>query len=139
MALYQTPLPPHRLFLARCYHAVCRIHLILQEGQCQLEHLGGHPLQWPRQSVFLFWSHAGRCSTACSNRQESQGGLWFRRSPHGTLFETIRKDPNLLLAFLREMPKGGDLHNHLWGAVYAESLIQWAAENKDCIDPKHSP
>ena len=50
-------------------------------------------------------------------------------------FESIRKDPNRLLPFLREMPKGGDLHNHLSGAIYAESLIQWASEAKDCVDP----
>src|SRR6266481_6920559 len=35
--------------------------------------------------------------------------------------ESIRKSPPLLEAFLREMPKGGDLHNHLIGAIYAES------------------
>jgi hypothetical protein len=51
-------------------------------------------------------------------------------------FQSIRKNPNLLLAFLREMPKGGDLHNHLSGSVYAESYIQWAAQEGDCIDPK---
>jgi adenosine deaminase len=51
-------------------------------------------------------------------------------------FESIRKNPNLLLPFLREMPKGGDLHNHLSGAIYAESLIQWASDAKDCVDPK---
>src|SRR5208337_283809 len=34
--------------------------------------------------------------------------------------ESIRQQPSLLLAFLREMPKGGDLHNHLAGAIYAE-------------------
>ena len=28
-------------------------------------------------------------------------------------FESIRRRPSLQLAFLREMPKGGDLHNHL--------------------------
>jgi hypothetical protein len=50
-------------------------------------------------------------------------------------FESIRKDPNLLLAFLHQMPKGADLHIHLFGSVYAESLIQWAAEAKDCVDP----
>jgi hypothetical protein len=32
-----------------------------------------------------------------------------------------------MLAFLRQMPKGGDLHNHLSGAIYAESYIQWVA------------
>jgi adenosine deaminase len=50
-------------------------------------------------------------------------------------FESIRKDPNLLIAFLLEMPKGGDLHNHLSGAIYAESLIDWAAANGSCVDP----
>jgi adenosine deaminase len=51
-------------------------------------------------------------------------------------FQSIRKSPNLLLPFLREMPKGADLHNHLSGSIYAESLIQWGAESKDCVDSK---
>jgi adenosine deaminase len=50
--------------------------------------------------------------------------------------ESVRANPGPLLAFLREMPKGADLHTHLWGAVYAESLIQWAADTEDCVDPK---
>lgn len=50
-------------------------------------------------------------------------------------FEGIRNDPNELMAVLREMPKGGDLHNHLVGAIYAESFIQWAAEKGLCVDP----
>lgn len=49
-------------------------------------------------------------------------------------FESIRNSPPQLLAFLRQMPKGADLHNHLSGAVYAESYIQWAAESGDCIN-----
>jgi adenosine deaminase len=48
--------------------------------------------------------------------------------------ERIRKQPGLLLAFLRDMPKGGDLHNHLDGAVYAEDLIDFAAEGNLCVD-----
>ena len=32
------------------------------------------------------------------------------------------------------MPKGGDLHNHLSGAIYAESYVQWAADNGLCIN-----
>jgi adenosine deaminase len=51
-------------------------------------------------------------------------------------FESIRKDPNLLVAFLLEMPKGGDLHNHLSGAIYAETMIGWAKEEKQCVDTK---
>ena len=50
--------------------------------------------------------------------------------------ESIRKDPGMVEAFLREMPKGGDLHNHLSGAIYAEVLIDWATESDDCVDPK---
>jgi len=49
-------------------------------------------------------------------------------------FESIRTQPSLLLAFLRDMPKGGDLHNHLVGAVYAESYIGLAARDRLCVD-----
>jgi len=48
--------------------------------------------------------------------------------------ESIRQQPSLLLAFLREMPKGGDLHNHLAGAIYAEDLIGFAADSDFCVD-----
>jgi adenosine deaminase len=47
--------------------------------------------------------------------------------------ESIRGDAAELLLFLREMPKGGDLHTHLSGAIYAESYIAWAAEDGVCI------
>ena len=48
-------------------------------------------------------------------------------------FASIRAEPSLLLAFLNEMPKGGDLHNHLTGAIYAESYLRWAAEDNLCL------
>lgn len=51
-------------------------------------------------------------------------------------FESIRKSPPLMEAFLRKMPKGGDLHNHLSGAVYAESYLQFAIHDQICIDRK---
>src|SRR5437588_517634 len=49
-------------------------------------------------------------------------------------FESLRKSPPQLLAFLLAMPKGGDLHNHLSGAIYAESYIQWASDNGLCVN-----
>jgi adenosine deaminase len=49
-------------------------------------------------------------------------------------FDSIKDQPLLLLNFLKRMPKGGDLHNHLSGAVYAESYIQWAAESGLCVN-----
>lgn len=48
--------------------------------------------------------------------------------------DTVRRQPSLVLAFLREMPKGGDLHNHLGGAIYAEDLIDFAVQDKLCLD-----
>ena len=48
--------------------------------------------------------------------------------------QSIRTQPLLALAFLREMPKGGDLHNHLSGSVYAESWIDFAVEDGLCVD-----
>ena len=51
-------------------------------------------------------------------------------------FDEIRDQPPLLTAFLRRMPKGGDLHNHLSGAIYAESYIAWAAADGLCVDKK---
>jgi adenosine deaminase len=48
--------------------------------------------------------------------------------------DSVRSQPPLLLAFLRRMPKGGDLHNHLSGAIYAESWIDFAAEDGLCVD-----
>ncbi len=48
-------------------------------------------------------------------------------------FETLRSDPGMLQLFLHEMPKGGDIHSHLSGAIYAESYIAWAAEDGLCL------
>lgn len=48
--------------------------------------------------------------------------------------DSVRDQPSLLLEFLARMPKGGDLHNHLSGAVYAESFIDYAAQDGICVD-----
>ncbi len=40
-----------------------------------------------------------------------------------------------LYAFLKPMPKGADLHMHLSGAVYAETLIGEAAQEGLCVAP----
>lgn len=48
--------------------------------------------------------------------------------------EGVRRDPLLLRRFLEQMPKGGDLHNHLSGTVYAETFVRLAAADGLCID-----
>ncbi|MGH9826785.1 MAG: adenosine deaminase family protein, partial [Blastocatellia bacterium] len=49
-------------------------------------------------------------------------------------FESVKNNPPKLWAFLQQMPKGADLHNHLSGAIYAEDFIRWAAEAGSCIN-----
>jgi len=56
---------------------------------------------------------------------EARAAAWFQAN---------RDRPPLLRMFLQEMPKGGDIHTHLSGAVYAESYLEWAAELGLCVD-----
>jgi len=49
-------------------------------------------------------------------------------------FAAARKNPPELYAFLLRMPKGGDLHLHLTGAIYAETYLRIAAEDGLCLD-----
>jgi adenosine deaminase len=48
--------------------------------------------------------------------------------------DEVRADPLALHAFLVRMPKGADLHNHLDGAVYAETFIRAGGEDGLCVD-----
>jgi adenosine deaminase len=48
-------------------------------------------------------------------------------------FHFLSGDQTALRSFLHRMPKGGDLHVHLSGAVYAESLIAWAERDGLCV------
>jgi adenosine deaminase len=49
-------------------------------------------------------------------------------------FDALRQNPEELRAFFLAMPKGGDIHNHLTGAVYAEYLIDQASAEDLCIN-----
>jgi adenosine deaminase/adenosine deaminase CECR1 len=40
----------------------------------------------------------------------------------------------MLRQFLQRMPKGGDLHSHLHGAVYAETYLDCAGKDHYCVD-----
>ena len=55
-------------------------------------------------------------------------------SPVEARFAQLRNDPPSLYAFLLRMPKGGDLHNHVSGAIYAESYLRAAAIDGLCAD-----
>lgn len=67
----------------------------------------------------------GLCST---DRAPSDQELIAQR------FEGLRDNPGELRAFFLAMPKGGDIHNHLTGAIYAEDLIDEASAQNLCIN-----
>jgi hypothetical protein len=79
-----------------------------------------------RQIVIVVVISAGVLAAAQSGASAEQRTARY--------FESIRRLPSLQLAFLRDMPKGGDLHVHLSGALYAENLIDYAASDNLCVD-----
>lgn len=48
--------------------------------------------------------------------------------------DRIRGDHAKVLQFLQDMPKGSDLHMHLSGAIYAESLVSYGAADGICVN-----
>lgn len=50
-------------------------------------------------------------------------------------FDAAKRNPLELTEFLVKMPKGGDLHMHLGGAIYAETFIRNAAADGLCYSP----
>jgi hypothetical protein len=71
---------------------------------------------------------------AVSAKKAAAGTQSVSEKKTAAYFESIRNQPSLLMDFLKQMPKGGDLHNHLSGAVYAESFIRWAVQDGLCVD-----
>lgn len=61
---------------------------------------------------------AGSCGAPAACEQRATARL-----------EAVRSDPVALAKLLQRFPKGADLHNHLSGAVYAESYLTWARED----------
>lgn len=77
----------------------------------------------------MFCAWAGLCATGQKAAPKTDEA---RTAAH---MESLRTSPPALYSFLREMPKGADLHMHLSGAVYAETFLQNAADDQLCVDP----
>ncbi|MFI5151486.1 MAG: adenosine deaminase [Bacteroidia bacterium] len=52
-------------------------------------------------------------------------------------FESIRNNEARLTAFMQLMPKGGDLHHHYTGSVYAETYVQAVIAKDFWINPAY--
>ncbi|MCL9683352.1 adenosine deaminase family protein [Legionella maioricensis] len=51
-------------------------------------------------------------------------------------FNQIKTDPKALYAFFKMMPKGGELHYHLAGGPYPETMLLLASKGDYCLDKK---
>lgn len=49
-------------------------------------------------------------------------------------FDQIKDSPNELYAFFKKMPKGGELHYHLSGGAYPETMLSLASNKDYCIN-----
>ncbi|MFY7697820.1 MAG: adenosine deaminase family protein [Legionella sp.] len=49
-------------------------------------------------------------------------------------FSEAKSEPQRLYTFLKEMPKGGELHYHLAGGAYPEIMLKIAAKTDYCLD-----
>ena len=76
------------------------------------------------------WAQApsahGQSSSAASPGAEARAERAYEAA--------VRHGPPALRAFLVQFPKGADLHVHLSGAVYAETLIRDAGEDGLCVN-----
>lgn len=59
----------------------------------------------------------------------------FSHASVETHFQALRNKPDALYAFLKQMPKGGELHYHYDGSVYAETMLSLARKTNLCIHP----
>src|SRR5271169_1560326 len=84
--------------------------------------------------AFLLIAAASAIAQKSAATSPSTASSAENRTAHA--LDLARTDPLNLYAFLVRMPKGADLHNHLSGAVYAESWIRAAGEDHLCADTK---
>ncbi len=71
--------------------------------------------------------------TASGSPEQSSAVVASGEASTARRFAALKNDPGRLRAFLAAMPKGGDLHLHLSGAVYAENYLAWAAADGLCL------
>lgn len=56
-----------------------------------------------------------------------------RTAQTADLMAGIRDQPPRLRMFLQRMPKGGDIHHHLWGTPWPETLLEEAGRAGMCV------
>ena len=81
-------------------------------------------------------SSVAQTPAAQSGLTASHAGLTAGEMRAARAFDAARElGPPELYAFLKNMPKGAELHYHLGGGVYAETFLAEAVKQHLCIDP----
>ena len=82
---------------------------------------------------------AARPVPAQLSPQALQANLQATRQYYTTL--VAGPSPNLvgLTLMMTMMPKGGDLHHHYSGSIYAETFLDWVKEKKACVWQADNP
>lgn len=77
------------------------------------------------------------CSASCTGGVLAPAAAWADAASEeaaATLVDKVAGNAGQLRVVLQAMPKGGDLHNHLGGSVYAEDFLKVAAARGMCAD-----
>lgn len=88
---------------------------------------------WRKSWRILGWLIAGT-AVGCATAPETsdlldQSGYWQPGSAGAAeRFELAKRSTPELISYIRRMPKGADLHNHLSGASYADFMMQSARD-----------
>lgn len=72
--------------------------------------------------------------TTC--RTKTENALFSAFLQTDQQFESIKNNPIKLREFLWKMPKGGDIHHHALGSVFAEDYLELAIEKGLFINPQ---
>jgi len=86
-------------------------------------------------SAAVCFSLAASSQTASKPAVRSAHAATLPEQRAVSAFNAVKRSPLELNAFLVNMPKGGDLHMHLSGAIYAETFIRNAAADGLCYSP----
>ncbi|WP_257275585.1 MULTISPECIES: hypothetical protein [unclassified Endozoicomonas] len=76
-------------------------------------------------------------NTSFSSSEYEISGFTKGHKRTSDFMESIRNNRPELQAFMNRLPKGGDLHHHLMGAIEPEEIIDIAIERKFCIYKDH--
>jgi adenosine deaminase/adenosine deaminase CECR1 len=74
------------------------------------------------------------CSYAAESQEsKSQANYQLTETHYQSLIEQPTPSLVELQAFIHDLPKGGDIHHHYVGAIYAETYLDWVEQKGFCI------